>query len=886
MPAKAKNLAGVKRAKTAAADPVVADEGLDEEPIVTVEMAKYYAKVDADIAVIVGQWPNIVSTDALPETGTSGFKSLVGYGSPFNPEVYDARFPEPDFAYKTHVNLLWQNMKGTVLSFVPLYWDRVLDLAEVIDRPTVLKRDMVFLANFNSGDTLPRGGLNRLSPCEEVHATVHKIADRIRACAPPEELDQWLRVILSAPAQFMKIAIGDKQYAEVNSLRQDAASVAEAVTFSARQLVYNINGFKASHEKRGDALTAEQVAKFYETEVRTSKKHRYLTKKSTIDVCLTIKSRMYSIPGAEEIIARDEADHGTDSFWNHLWKQQEIIYRARTPPAILWLMTDLSDQLARGGLTNNDVSVSSIKTGAKSLSDPILCRLTLRDYLLGSWLDALGLPAYMVQKCREIFKDHAAYRALYNPLVPSDAECVAIVDTTWFLKWPQCGKEVVDFLESTIYTPHPGDLHVLRQAVKNNATCDEILANESFANALASIRTKISATGTPDAVSGVGCVPPSNGIAQHGPGGGPCASVTEAARDESEVQLDQATERTMRKLIAYIEESQSFTALRDLFSATPLAMIQPSAESGNVMILGDMNTFGETDSRPDRRSCPIAKDKIENLLRAIVSARYGREDPPQLTVGEFYCCISGGRDRKRTWTKPLQNANMKKGRDPNRLFTRVITIHMKESALRVRRHRQRGQVKLTQQSYMCGNRESFTQLTQREYPIHGGSIATDLLGPVIMDPLSAIPKMTQADKKLFWAKRFVLAGGAVPRDGLSDDDVETSDQEQIVQDDDSDPQYPINYHCLPLSVVLDKVAGFNVKHVIDLAPTPLNLSFHLAKRGVSYVALCASPMMKDFLKKQAFTDIRKAITNENEAVLYDPRFKGTHSLYAPQRSIT
>ena len=857
------------------------DKAEDELEIISPEMTKYFAKVQDDIDAILNQWPNIVSLDALPETGDTGFKSLIGYGSPFDPAVFDARFPEADFTYRTHVNVFWQNIRYSVLSYVPLYWERTLDLAANITKPAAIKRDMVFVANFMRGASLPRGGCIRLSPCEEIHSILHKVADRIRDGASPEELDQWLRVLLSAPCVFQKFTSGDAQYAEANSLRQDTASAAEAVTFSARQLVYNVYGFKASHEKSGDMISAEQVATFWEKEIRTSSKQKYLTKKSTIDACLTVRSRMYAIPGAEDIIAKDEGIHGVDSFWNHLWKQQEMIYRARTSKGILWLMQDLSDQLASNRITNSDVSIATLRTGAKSISDPSLARMTLKEHLLGAWLDSLNIPPYMVQKCREIFKDHASYRRLYNPI---ELESDAKADTTWLLKWPQFGRDIVDFLESSIFVPQTAEVHILRQAVRNNATNDEILANEPYATAVANIRTKVNATGTPEALGVAGGAPPSQtGNTPTTNNQDQSDNVHDIEKDPTELLLDQATERTMRKLLSYVEEPQSFTALRDLFASTPLAMIQPSPDSGNVLIICDCNVFGETDSRPDRRCCPIGKDKLETILRALLVARYGKEDPAELTLGEFWCCISGGKDRKRSFTKPLQTPSMKKGRDPNRLFTRAIHLHLKESALRIRKHRNKGHVTLTQQSYMTGNRESFARLAQNDYPIHGGSIATDVLGPISMDPLSSIPTMTLEEKKTYWGKRFVLAGGAVPRDGLSSDGESTNDE---VAGKTEDSKYPINYHCLPVSVVVDKADGFNVKHVIDLAPTPLNLSYALASKGISYVALCASPTMKQFLKDQAFAEIRKALTNENEPVLYDPRFKGTHSPYTLQRSIT
>ena len=139
------------------------------------------------------------------------------------------------------------------------------------------------------------------------------------------------------------------------------------------------------------------------------------------------------------------AGHIVSSFWNSLWKQQEIIYRAQKPKEILWLMQDLSDQIASKVVSNADISIAALKSGGKSLSDPSLCRLKLKEYLLGEFLDNLDVPGYMSRKCRELFNTHDAYRTHYNPLSGK------VVDTAWILQWPQFGRDLLDFLESIIY---------------------------------------------------------------------------------------------------------------------------------------------------------------------------------------------------------------------------------------------------------------------------------------------------------------------------------------------------------------------------------------------------------------------------------------------------
>ena len=113
----------------------------------------------------------------------------------------------------------------------------------------------------------------------------------------------------------------------------------------------------------------------------------------------------------------------------------------------------------------------------------------------------------------------------------------------------------------------------------------------------------------------------------------------------------------------------------------------PSPESGNVMILKDLNVWGDTDHRPDIRLCPVSKEKIENPMRACIAARHGTETPTELNVGDFYTCFSGGKDRKRTWTKAFENPQIAKGRAKNRNFCRSLMLHVTEASWRARKKR-------------------------------------------------------------------------------------------------------------------------------------------------------------------------------------------------------
>ena len=98
-----------------------------------------------------------------------------------------------------------------------------------------------------------------------------------------------------------------------------------------RQLVYNIWGFKTKMEDNGKrTYGAKQISEFWEKSVRLSANQMFMAKTGTIDTCLTICKRLFSIPEAEKILAESEARYGTDGPWSSIWVLQELISRCQT----------------------------------------------------------------------------------------------------------------------------------------------------------------------------------------------------------------------------------------------------------------------------------------------------------------------------------------------------------------------------------------------------------------------------------------------------------------------------------------------------------------------------------------------------------------------------
>ena len=417
----------------------------------------YLADLQASLNVIHATWPDIASIAPLPETGRDGHLRMTGFMSPFNPTIYDARYREGDgMAYTCGCNFFWHNPLLSPMPWVPLYKTRVMELAKGIT-PGLLKHPLVWHANFATGSKLPAGGCVRVSPDEAAHALVFKLAERLGDSSISEqETSAWLRTVLSCPVTFKRLGVDDV-YAEANSLRQDIQGTARVVKHSVRQLVYNIQGFKVQHEKGGNTCGAKEIAKFWAERIRLSAGQEFMAKPGTIDTCLTIYNRLFSVPECEQMLLDSESIYGADGPWSSIWTLQELISRCGSKPKMVWVMAAINDWLRQGKIEIKDVSSTTMKTGTKSLTDVALTTFALKHHLLGPWLEGKDIPSNIKETSRDIFASHSAYRSKYNPFDGT-------IDTNWLFTWPKVGSMLLSFFEQTLFLHTGNEDQLMRQA--------------------------------------------------------------------------------------------------------------------------------------------------------------------------------------------------------------------------------------------------------------------------------------------------------------------------------------------------------------------------------------------------------------------------------------
>ena len=255
----------------------------------------------------------------------------------------------------------------------------------------------------------------------------------------------------------------------------------------------------------------------------------------------------------------------------------------------------------------------------------------------------------------------------------------------------------------------------------------EMLAWRPWSTLLADLSTELSRTPADSGIvptispSGSPPPPPPGGHGDDSNGEDPASSDGDEVVNNTQKAKNDAAERLERTLVQFAVEPKTLADLVAILEASPLALVA-GRDGAHVLILMDCNCFGESDSRPKTRSCPIGKQVFTKFTEATLQARQGIQAGNPLDYiqkGDVYFCIDGGKERRRQFTKSL---TIKAGpKDPKRNIFKRVTLHCTEASVRLRRGRARGQVKVTQSVYIM--RSAATHVPSHGYVTHGGSLS-------------------------------------------------------------------------------------------------------------------------------------------------------------------
>ena len=362
-------------------------------------------------------------------------------------------------------------------------------------------------------------------------------------------------------------------------------------------------------------------------------------------------------------------------------------------------------------------------------------------------MDARNFPPAIKAKCREVFDSRVTWRALYQPIGTTT------VDINWWYAMPKFGQMLVGFLENILYQPTGHEEYLLRSSVRNSNTPEEMITWKPWSQLVEEMQVELARS--------VETITPTTPLKEPGEERPEYVSTDEwegALTREGQApsrHVSNSANALERKLVRFLVEPTSGTALTSALHDCNLATIMPS-DGQRFLVLIDCNTFGEPDSQPQHRVCPMSSDVFNKWLKSLKDARYGEEKPLLcLPASDLFMCINAGKDRKRMFSKAL--ILEKSGKYPQRTQVLITMVHLEESAWRAR-HNSTGRSRVKQEMYLGGNAAALKTLPKRQLPTLTGSIKCDVCGPGVLDPITSIPKLSKDDKILIWASASSVVG--------------------------------------------------------------------------------------------------------------------------------
>lgn len=166
---------------------------------------------------------------------------------------------------------------------------------------------------------------------------------------------------------------------------------------------------------------------------------------------------------------------------------------------------------------------------------------------------------------------------------------------------------------------------------------------------------------------------------------------------------------------------------------------------------------------------------------------------------------------------------------------------------------------------------------------------SNLFGPVVLTPLTELPKMSVKDKKEFWGPRRRAVGGRTEEDSGSSE----ADEEDEVADERADEEehpempdvgggrgakglaegtlQPICYPMLPVLVHESLGHAFWGMSAIDMTPGIGDLCINNVTMNVGYMGICHTDAQKCYIMKRLQAEMLEAMTNP-ESKVYSPAF--------------
>jgi hypothetical protein len=516
-----------------------------------------------------------------------------------------------------------------------------------------------------------KGALKVVSPIEFIHGAIKACFNDLCNDASDASVQDWKHFFMSVQIDFYRVPENLMSFLSFH-LREQLFEAGETVMWTMLQRVQMVIREKHILESKGGKASASKVASVFLSHVKLATNSDAISV-AFVDSSLTIHDRILGNAACQKVLLSLDSEFGLQSPLNSVYKLQALIDRAKTQPAIEFVLSSLMDSLKMGTIETGDFSVKKLKG---HIVDLHLLKYRFHTHFLTMFMDTHPFPLAVKEKVRSIFVDHATVRkSLTN--YPSGQP----IELAWQAALPQSAVFFIQLIESVVYN----DVHdlSLKTGAKYNKSTTDILEHEKLKEeidlVLAMLQKEaeagIAPSGGQQAI--IGGAVGSAGPPTSGESGSPRAAHvgTDAAAlkvqekvaaltEDDRKHWHQAAERLVRQYTRVVVMPQSDKLLVQEIQSSDIGKAGGDM-TGLVLIHYDVKLSAEPVTAPRLRIAPFQDKVYEKLVAGVLAGRWSGsvDTTPCLNMGDCVLVLDGGRTGN---TKSMRKAWTSGGADDNK----------------------------------------------------------------------------------------------------------------------------------------------------------------------------------------------------------------------------
>ena len=293
-------------------------------------------------------------------------------------------------------------------------------------------------------------------------------------------------------------------------------------------------------------------------------------------------------------------------------------------------------------------------------------------------------------KLREVFASRDSFTQLLRPLTVEEAENI---DVSWQATWPKSGLLTLELLETSCFSVDATDDAAIRLGIKHAKSGQELLQEYSpFKDTIqeidACLKEELRAINDAAKLQGGDPEPDQPANIPNLSGAAPSrTSDTDEAMAEGTDLESKRLAHAKRIMSSYLvleseDDKKTSGALASALKKHKLVQVETASMSGNLIIVMDVNGWGEAITAPHIRRPPIQQTTLNKIFEAIGLARRGASDWKTMAPGEIVICLNGGRSNNSFMSKLFgvgPGVGRSKSRGSNIMWREITTTFTPES---------------------------------------------------------------------------------------------------------------------------------------------------------------------------------------------------------------